>query len=281
MNRPGIGIDLSGDIARMVRITPGESFPSFTLRTFPDHQLPEDALTVSVPLTIVTEDQVSNVRIVRPAIVVPLLSPAAAEYEARIAMLADETDLNVSVHHIGNSRDPRAWLAISNHPGAAVKFGVLNPAIESAHPIRYLPRSVALGRGYLFGCESDSAGLEILVECGKTTSSICFISNRTVIGTASVRGIAIMSAGTAELSAWVAELQMVAQYRLSTDLHTVVGSIDPCYVLVGDPDLAARLRESTGAVITPARHKLIAISPDSEVSSLSAGWLAALGAALN
>ena len=281
MSQSGIGVEFAGDMARIARIQNVDTGPCVTLRTVPIIDVRNSIGRDESPVTIATDDRSSNVRIVRPAIVGPELERDAAEYEARVAMLGKHSDHQIDVNHIGNADDPRAWLAVSTHSrtaSAAVEKVSENLSSVSA---LHIPRSVALGRGYIFGCDTKLGSTAVVIQPYETASSICFVNGCAIVGTAQLRGLPQTESNDAALAAWFAELQMIAQYRLSTDLLATVGSGDSQYVWAGEPNLAAKFRDLTGAEIIPANPQVIDFSPESETSLFTADWLVALGAALN
>lgn len=275
-----VGVDLGGEVARIVFVQAGAAGEIITLRTAPMGVWRSAIDSDTAWVTIAIDDRLSNVRIVRPAFVDPALARDAAEYEARIAMLGQDSDLLIDVIHIGNANDPRAWLAVSTHAGAMATVDTTHANPTESVAARYLPRSVALGWGYLFGCESRAKGLVVLIEIGQATSSICFVDDRAVIGTAYFKGLS-PTANDADLTTWYAELQMIVRYRLSSDLSDMHDSGVPALVWIGEPSLGEKLSSISGTQISPAKLRSVDISPESDVPALTTDWLAALGAARN
>ncbi len=240
----------------------------------------ESLVTADCDFTVVIEDHLADVRIVRPAIVNPDDAKIAAEYEARTAMLGANSDLRIETVPIGNSDEPRAWLAVSYHLNAAKAAIAGLEAHTSSANVRFIPRSIALGKGFLHYYPSSTSESTVLVSSGKGATSICFIGRGVVIGRTKLAGVDFSLADDATIRNWLSEIEMVTKYRIATDLQTLYAKDRPDFRWIGDIEILPRLN-GLGVI------SLVSVTAKAQESSEPADFnrlndsCAAVGAALN
>ena len=276
-----VGVDPSGETARVVEIETADDGTSIlTCRTVSTAEIGAQSGAHIGEFVLAIDDSDAVVRIVRPAIIDPALTEQAAKYEAEIALLSNGTNLSTQVRPISTAGN-REWLAISVHESAMEKNAIGNfYKWQNGHKCRHLPRSIALGTGLLFACEPLDRSLTVVVQPAERTTSICFLSGQSVIGAARLSKVTL-TAPESEVAGWLAELKMVVDYRLSTDLAAIRGGQPPSYVWAGAESELDRLRGISPIVFAAPQPKVIPFSARSEVSSITPEWLVALGAALN
>ncbi len=282
MSRSQFGIEPNGTTARVVEIEASEDGKSvITCRSVSNLENGGLSSIDSQNFTLVIDDTEAVVRIVRPAIIEPALTEQAAKYEAEIALLSRGPDISTHVRPI-SAAGSRDWLAVSIHESASEKSAIEHfSQWQSGHECRFLPRSVALGTGLLFACEPAEKCLTVAVQPTDSATLICFLTSQSVVGTARLSNVNVSTANDHQIAGWLAELKMVVDYRLSTDLAAFGGGQPPSYLWVNTANEVERLGQISPIDFATPQLRQLSFSTRSEVSTLTPEWLIALGAALN
>jgi hypothetical protein len=284
VSRLRVGIDLRGSTVLVVRVD-SDATPTtiMALGMFADGQRVPEAVLCDAVVAIGIPDPQTQTKIVHLPAIGAEHQMAAACFETTVGLLDPDSSLAVSVMPIGQAsseNNPTQWLGMAVRKtrlqSVAEKWLGMTPTDPTPD---FLARGVALGRGYLRFCETRLDGTTVICDLGSEHTSICFLSDGSILGTATLRPLPNPATDGAGIREWTSELETLIRYRMGIG---ATAPAQPALVFAGErADETDNLQGQFTQPCSVARLRPEYRQPEAGEAGLSTDWLVALGLTVN